>query len=113
MTSGSPALPEYGDVMKRYAPSATLQPSTAQAWVSMKLFEKVATATIPAGQAPTTDALFRGLWTIQNETLGGLTSPLTFVTNQPAVKGDCSYVVAVQGGKWVAPDGLKLTCGTP
>jgi len=113
MTSGSPAFQEYGEVMKRYAPSAQLQPSTAQSWVAMKLFEKVASATIAAGQTPTTDALFRGLWAIRNETLSGLTSPLTFVANKPAVKGDCSYLVAVQGGRWVAPSGLQLTCGTP
>ena len=113
MTSGSPALQEYGDVMKRYAPSVPLQVSTAQAWTAMKLFEKVATAAIPAGATPSTDALLRALWGIHDETLGGLTPPFSFVANQPAAKGQCSFIVAIDKGRWTAPNGLQLTCGTP
>lgn len=113
LTSGSPALQEYGDTMKRYAPSAGLQASTAQGWTSGKLFEKAVSTTIKPGEAPTSDAVLRGLWAIHDETLGGLTSPISFVQNGTAVQGDCSFLVAIDQGKWVAPDGLRLTCGTP
>ena len=111
LTTGSPALEEYGETMKRYAPSAKPINTTAAGWTAAKLFEKAAAAAIGPGDTPTSDKILKALWTIDGETLGGLVPKITFVPNQPAVKGNCAYRAGIQDGKWVAVQGLRLVCG--
>jgi hypothetical protein len=47
---------------------------------------------------------------IKDETLGGLTSPLTFAAGQSAVRARCSSQIEINGGKWRLIDGGKFNC---
>lgn len=110
-TADSPALTEFRQAWSRYG-GTVLSPMAAGGWVAAKLFEQAAHVGFGTGK-PSTPALLNALWSMRNETLGGLTGPLTFVkgagpASQPA--GGCSFPMRITDGKWIAPDGLTPTC---
>jgi branched-chain amino acid transport system substrate-binding protein len=51
-----------------------------------------------------------GLYTIKNDTLGGLTSPLTFAAGQNPQRVPCSTQIEINKGKWRLIDGGKFNC---
>ena len=98
-TVGStPATTEFHDVITKYLRVKPAPPHTL-GWVSGKLFEKVASTVTGA---PSTQALLEGLWTIKNETLGGLTVPLTYTKGQPAQMPVCWFELIIKDGRWIA-----------
>ena len=105
--SGTPATDQYQQAMQTYGKGVTPGVSVAMGWVAGKVVERAA-AQLP--EAPTSAALLAGLWTIQNDDLGGLAAPLTFVQDQPAKSPACWYNLEVRGKKWLSPDGYKLFC---
>ena len=102
----TPATAEFHAAMTKYAPSQ-FGIGAATGWTSAKLFEKAA-AQMP--EPPTSQAVLDGLWTVKNDTLGGLTQPLTFTKNQPAKPKSCWFNFALQNGTWLTTDGFKLRC---
>ena len=109
LRSGSPEVEEYAAALTKYAPNRATKGNTFQtiAWVSGKLIEKAAAK---VGDKPTSQEILEGLWAMRGETVGGLTPARTFTRNQPTPETYCVYVGRVQGGKWVAPDGIKPLC---
>jgi branched-chain amino acid transport system substrate-binding protein len=105
-----PASKEMQSALQQYAPGLGKLngPTAAYSWVSGKLFEK-AVAAIPAGTAITPASIKAGLYTLRNETLGGLTPPLTFTQDKPTVI-NCYFVMGVSNGKFTEPQGLKTSC---
>jgi hypothetical protein len=75
-------------------------------WVAGKLLQR-AGAKLP--EPPTSEAILQGLWTIEGDTLGGLTSPLTFRKDEPAVPTSCWFNLALKG-RWSSPDNYQLHC---
>jgi branched-chain amino acid transport system substrate-binding protein len=73
-----------------------------EGWVSGKLVERAAAAL--TADRPTSAQLLAGLWTVKNDTLGGLTSPLTFTANQPATPTSCGFLITIKAGTWISPD---------
>ena len=55
-------------------------------------------------------AILAGLWSIHDDTLGGLTAPLTFIRNQPAPQRMCWFHLTTQNRDWVSPDGFQQEC---
>jgi hypothetical protein len=53
------------------------------------------------------------LWSIQADTLEGLTAPLTFNEGRPATKVLCWYGLTIKDQAWISPDAYKLTCIEP
>jgi branched-chain amino acid transport system substrate-binding protein len=106
LTSGTPALDEYGQALDKYVRNQRGSYS-ALGWANAKLLEKALTGHVSG--TPTAQDVFNGLWALRGETLDGLTAPLTFSQGQPAAPVVCSFRAAVQGGKWVAPLGMQLT----
>jgi branched-chain amino acid transport system substrate-binding protein len=104
----TPATAEFQQALKAFGGGVTLGSGVAVGWTAGKLLER-------AGQAmpepPTTEAILRGLWSIKNDTLGGLTYPLTFTEGKPSERKLCWFNVQVLNGKWTSPDGNKLSCG--
>jgi branched-chain amino acid transport system substrate-binding protein len=105
LSSGSPGLEEYGQAMKRYAPNVTGNSFTTSGWMSGKLLE-VAARKVSA--KPTAQELLDGLWSIKDETFGGISPALTFTKGQTAKGGNCAFYSEVRGGKWTAPNGASL-----
>ena len=113
LTSGSPALDDYGQALQQYAPSllgAAGSTSQTIAWESAQLFELAAAH---VGDKPTSQDILNGLWAIKNNTLGGLAPggmAFTFTQNQATPDKYCVYQIAIKSGKWTAPQGLTPTC---
>jgi hypothetical protein len=47
---------------------------------------------------------------VNNETLEGLTPPLTFREGKASPFGQCWFATAVVNKQWVAPHGVKPVC---
>jgi branched-chain amino acid transport system substrate-binding protein len=108
--TSTPALAAFHNAMKKYQPSATITSASMQAWAAGQLFAAAYKAAGAPANASSADIL-KGLYSLKNETLGGIAPPLNFVKGQPtAVK--CAFVVGIESGKFVAPNGLKLTCAS-
>ncbi|MGX7679254.1 ABC transporter substrate-binding protein [Jatrophihabitans sp. DSM 45814] len=86
-----------------------LGPAEATAWVSAQLF---ATIMRPAPATVTNQTVLDALYTVKDQTVGGLTGPLTFsktvANNARAV--NCYYEAKISDHKLVAPQGLKASC---
>lgn len=107
VSTDTPATREFHDVMSRYAPNLGIAYDVSQGWVTAKLFEKAAAG---ISDNPTSAEVLKGLWAMKGETLGGLSSPLTFTQGQPATPVTCYWPVRAQGGKWTAPLGSQGVC---
>jgi branched-chain amino acid transport system substrate-binding protein len=108
--TSTPATQEMQQAITKYAPNLgdLWGPDASYSWVAGKLFEKAVSA-IPAGTAITSQSITAGLYTLKNETLGGLAPPLTFNPGKPNVI-NCYFVVGVSAGKFTEPQGLKTDC---
>jgi branched-chain amino acid transport system substrate-binding protein len=104
----TPALQEYQAAMAKYEPGTTISgPAALQGWVSGKLFQAAVQASGPSTVTP--ESVINGLYSLHQETLGGLAPPLTYTKGQPAsIK--CFFLVGVQDGKYTAPLGLRPAC---
>jgi branched-chain amino acid transport system substrate-binding protein len=105
--SGTPATDEYQQAMRSFGQGIALGTGPPTGWVSGKLLERAA-ANLP--EPPTSDAILRGLWSLKNDTLGGLTSPLTFAEGKTAPRTACWFNLVVKSKAWVSPDSFKLNC---
>src|SRR5207237_6089821 len=84
--TGTPATDEFHEAMATFAPGATIGVGQTVGWVAGKLLEKAGAG---IGEPPTSAAILEGLWGLKDETLGGLTNPLTFVREKPAPPTVC------------------------
>jgi branched-chain amino acid transport system substrate-binding protein len=108
--SGTPATDEYQEAMRNYGKGITKGVGAPTGWGAGKLLER-AGANLP--EPPTTEAILRGLWSIRDDTLGGLTPvPLTFVENRPPSRVACWYTLQIKGGVWTSPDKNAAHCAT-
>ncbi|WP_250282463.1 ABC transporter substrate-binding protein [Frankia sp. CiP1_Cm_nod2] len=104
-----PATREFHDAIQQYAPGieAVLSEQSADVWASGKLFEAAVRAA-PAGELTAT-AVKKGLYSLRDETLGGLTVPLNFVAGKPtSIK--CWFTMGIEDGAFVGPNGLATQC---
>jgi branched-chain amino acid transport system substrate-binding protein len=110
LTSGSPALDEYGAALRRFAPSEIGGKGynwVSTGWIAGKMLEK---ALQGVSDKPTSQEILQGLWKIKGDRLGGLTPPLTFNQGQPAGEVFCVYSAKLGGGKWNADRGMEPIC---
>jgi branched-chain amino acid transport system substrate-binding protein len=111
LQNNSPATAEFQDAMARFGRG--LQPRTgghSGGWTAGKLFEKGVLAGGTAGRV-TRETVLAGLYTIRNDTLGGLTGPLTFTAGQNAPRSTCSTGVEIVDGKWRLMNDGAFNCG--
>lgn len=107
----SPAITEYDKARKQYAPDVTPDPGYAIGWAGAKLFELVATRAVKATGNITPAALRGALLTIKDETLGGLTPPLTYTSSGASGVKDCYFPMQGDGnGGLKAPFGASAQC---
>jgi branched-chain amino acid transport system substrate-binding protein len=103
----SPAVTEFQNALKQYAPGVQPGPASIVGWVSAKLFQLAAQNLSDAG---TTQSLLAGLWSIKGDDLGGLTQPLNFTENQDTQPVLCYWIAEIKGGQWISPNGGRRTC---
>jgi branched-chain amino acid transport system substrate-binding protein len=107
MVGNTPATAQFQQAVQQFAPNLRLSGGTAIAWASGQMVAKVAAH---IGGQPTSQDLLNGLWTIHNETLDGLTPPLTYVKNGPTPPVNCYFLIEMKGGKWTSPSGDTYAC---
>ncbi len=102
--NSTPALQEFHNAMSKYEPNVKLHDDSAiLAWASGKLFQAAVAA---SGSSTVTSAsILNGLYSLHNETLGGLAPPLNFTKGKQA-NPPCFFLAGIKNGKFVAPDGL-------
>jgi branched-chain amino acid transport system substrate-binding protein len=104
--TGTPATDEFQTAFHALGGNQHLTVGVTMGWVAGKLLQR-AGAKLP--EPPTSEAILQGLWTIEGDTLGGLTSPLTFRKDEPAVPTSCWFNLALKG-RWSSPDNYQLHC---
>src|SRR5207244_258458 len=80
-------------------------------WVAGAAFEAAAKAGHITPTSTPADVK-AGLYKFKNETLGGVTPPMTFAKGKPGFLG-CWFTMGVDGGKFTLPDGSAAKCLTP
>jgi branched-chain amino acid transport system substrate-binding protein len=108
--NSGPAYEEFRAAVKRFTdspPSAGL----SLGWTAAKMFENVATRAVRASGEVTSKSLYAAMHTVKDETLGGLSVPLTFTGDLPA-NAPCVFLMKGDGkGGWTTPFGTGPFCG--
>ena len=97
----NPVMAAMHSALSKYAPGLAPDVMTASGWTSAKVFE-LAAKQLP--ETPSSDAILRGLWSIKDDDLGGITSPLTYVEGQSSKRLGCFWTPTVKGGRWTGGD---------
>lgn len=96
--TSNPAIAEFNQAMQQYDPTALQDPSiAASTWAAAMLFEEAA-KNGNLGDNPTPADVTKALNSISNDTLGGLTAPLTFTNGNRTIK--CGRFAAISNGKF-------------
>jgi branched-chain amino acid transport system substrate-binding protein len=103
----TPATQEFQAATNSYRANLATGIALATGWVSGKLLERAA-GDLP--EPPTSDAILKNLYTLRNDTLGGLTMPLTFTEDKPPAPLACWFDLLVREKKWITPDNFGLHC---
>jgi branched-chain amino acid transport system substrate-binding protein len=105
--TSNPGIVEFQNVLRQFAPGLRPDAASVTGWVSAKLIER---ATKNLSDPPTSQSILDGLWSIKDDDLGGLTSPLTFTRDQNAAPVLCYWIAQIKGGQWISPNGGRRTC---
>lgn len=106
LASDTPAEQEFQAALKQYKPEDGVQigPNTVSGWLSGKLLEAAIAAS--GSDEVTSDSIKKGLYSLKDETLGGMSVPLNY-TEGKANPVNCSFQEKLDGGV------LKLASTTP
>ena len=96
-----PGIAAMHAAMKQYTPRAQADNEASLGWTSAVLFERAATGRLSA--TPSAQDVLNGLWSLKDETLGGLTYPLTFTKGQNAPVKSCWWVAMIRDGRFTSP----------
>ncbi len=105
--SGVPGLARYRELLGTYAASL------GDSGISVYTFaaaQMVGFAGKNLPENPTSADFLAGLWKVKNETLGGLTVPLTFAKGKPVQAKQCAFIWGTENGRWSAPRGVQPIC---
>jgi branched-chain amino acid transport system substrate-binding protein len=105
--SYTPAQATYQLAMKTYAPGLVGSATSAAEWTSGELAvaaDKFLTAT------PTSAEFLQGLWSIQNNNLGGLAPPLTFNAHGLPGQPQCYFEMVLKNGTFVDTNAGNYQC---
>jgi branched-chain amino acid transport system substrate-binding protein len=100
MVGNTPATAQFHEAVQQYAPSLRLGGAAAIAWASGQLLARAAAG---VGVQPASQDILNGLWKMHNETLDGLTPPLTYVKDQPSPAVNCYFLIEIKGARWTSP----------
>ena len=103
------AFDEYDQAIQQFGDGAG-GPAESNGWAAGKLFEHLATLAARSSQSIRSDTLVAAARSVQGETLGGLTVPLTFTADAPQMPRCYFPVRGGDGGGWSAPNGAEPVC---
>jgi branched-chain amino acid transport system substrate-binding protein len=110
--TSDPGVVQFRDALTTYEPGKDYQsPAATATWGALQLFRTALAE--DASLAPTSANILTAMYNLKPTNLDGLL-PVTvsYQAAAPTAKVSqwCEYVVRIEGGKFVAPDGLKPTC---
>jgi branched-chain amino acid transport system substrate-binding protein len=89
---------------------STTPPLVTNHWVGLEMFKQAADAAAP-GSAVTTADIYRGLYAMKDETLGGAVPPFTILAGKPT-SAKCLYAYQSSKGKLSTLNDDKPICQT-
>lgn len=106
-----PALQKFREVMEAEAADAYAEhrDTSATVWATGQLFKRAAEVG-KLGDGATAKDVMAALDTLSNETVEGLTAPLTFTNGNRTVS--CGFAVTIEDGKFADPFDSKPICPT-
>ncbi|MEW6476620.1 MAG: ABC transporter substrate-binding protein [Actinomycetota bacterium] len=104
---GSPKMADYKAAMGRYAPGGIKASIGMNVWGAGKLMEKISAGFPDSGV--TSEDFLRGLYSLKDETLGGLIPPLTYREGK-GTENECIIPIKFQNNTFVAPNGDTWLC---
>ncbi|GAA0619815.1 hypothetical protein GCM10009547_22870 [Sporichthya brevicatena] len=110
--TGIPAIDAFRTALKTFMPDFVPDQSALSGWASGKLLEAAmgsVSAKARAGSI-TTAMIYDGLYSLKNETLGGLGPGVTFERGKLPKTQPCYYAVAVIDKAYRAPLGAQKLC---
>src|ERR1700744_1915318 len=107
-----PATKAMQAAIAKYSPGVTSGAAfgavASIGWAAGLVFGYAAEQAHLTPSSPSTDVI-TALDTVNNNTFGGFTPPLTYTAGKPA-QVPCSFIAGISGGKWTEPIGLKTHC---
>jgi branched-chain amino acid transport system substrate-binding protein len=107
------AQKDYVAAINQYSPGMLTNSGynayVQDAWTGLEMFKAAAEAA-KIGPSSTSADLLNGLYTLHDETLGGLIGPVTFSKSAKAQAENCYFVSLLQNGQWTDPLGTKAQC---
>lgn len=112
MLINTAAEKEFQQSLTNFVPGAIPDAPTMAGWAAGKLFQAAieGLGTAARTQALTSARVMDGVWSLKNETLGGLAPPLTYPKGKPTPAVNCFYAFKMSGGAFSAPFGNKVQC---
>jgi branched-chain amino acid transport system substrate-binding protein len=110
--TGVPAIEAFKTALKTFSPDFVADQSALSGWAAGKLFEAAINAVSAKARAGsiTTAMVYEGLYSLKNETMGGLGPGVTFKPGQKPQTQPCYYAVAVIDKQYRAPLGAQKLC---
>lgn len=105
----TPAQQEFQEAWRTLAGGAA-GPTEAHGWTNGKLIERAAVIAAETTGTITSASLIDALHTLEDETLGGLSVPLTFPAGRPGVYPSCWFAMEAKGGTWSTLNDGKPVC---
>lgn len=113
MLNNTPALAQFHDAMKKYAPTAPVDNAASLVWASGQMLAEVVDKLGPSVQtrALTKADILDGLDKIKNETLDGIITPTTYKTGAPQAENLCYFGIEFTAqGIFRPTNGLTKGC---
>ncbi len=107
----TPALQEFHAAVGDLVNTSTVPYTVIGDWTGAQLFEAAAQMGVPVSDSsPTAADIYKGLYSLNGTTLGGLSaSPESFTQGKPNIL-KCMYMMGIQNGQWTAPYGSQTFC---
>lgn len=105
----TPGTKGYREMLKKYLPDIGGEdgPLPMNSYIAVQLFKKA--VELGGTDEVTAASIKDGLYQMKDETLDGLTVPLTYTEGKPTII-NCYFTLGIEKGKFTTPDGLKTRC---
>jgi len=113
LLDSTPALAQFHDAMKKYAPNGAIDTSASLVWSAGMMLARVVDSMGAAAQGKplTKDDILKATGNISNETLGGLIPATSYKAVGPQAENPCYFGIQFSpDGTFAAPKGLKPSC---
>jgi branched-chain amino acid transport system substrate-binding protein len=103
----TPALNDFHQAVSQYGGGIAAGPTTAETWQGLTVAQY---ALSKLGPNPTSSDFLNALYTIKNQSIGGVTVPLTYTQGAKIQEVPCFFTTEVSDGQLSAPRSMSPVC---